>query len=168
MRSCKALLSLVALLAGVGCGEKAALREKSAELAPQARIATISPSTLHVRLVNAKSGEPMGKQNVIISWDDSFSQTIIFISKTGFAEVAIPPGVATVHIMEGPRMGKEPGRVAFEDCNSGNAITASVQQILREGFQAENRCSNKVHVSPRPGEVIFYGLPRSWWKPDFQ
>jgi hypothetical protein len=110
----------------------------------------------------------MGKQNLNVSWDDSSSQTTVFIPETGSADVAIPPGATTVHIMEGPGMGRGPGRIAFEDCNSGAGVTESIHQVLTEGLEEGNRCNAKVHVGARPGEVIFYGLPLAWWSPDFQ
>ena len=101
----------------LGCSEKPTLRRKSGGLTVQVGIALDDPIHIHLALVNGKSGKPMGKQNLNVSWDDNFSEIAVFIPKSGSADTAVPSGVSRVHIMVGPRIGNEPYRIAFLNCN---------------------------------------------------
>ena len=89
----------------------------------------VPPNTLHSHreAIEEKKVYRPPPQYALRKWLlNSLSKTVVPISKVGFGEVAVPSGAASVLIMEGPRVGKESGRVAYVDCNSGGAITVSV------------------------------------------
>jgi hypothetical protein len=123
--------------------------------------------TLTVRLIHAKNGHPMKDENVTLLWDGSFTSTVVRMNDHGEGILAIPPGAKSVSMMEGPRRGKEPGRVAYFDCNKGSGVVL-LTTALAAGYVAENDCSKKIRPKPMPGQLIFLGLPRPWWLPDMQ
>ena len=73
MKSWKVFGALAACVAVGGCDEKA-LVTTSAKVTAKTQGELNAPVSLHLRLVNAKSGKPMGKQNLNLSWDDSFTR----------------------------------------------------------------------------------------------
>jgi hypothetical protein len=129
---------------------------------------SLSGQVLTVRLLNAKSGQPMGNKNVTILWSPSFfSKVEVHLGKDGTAQIPIKPGADSFSMMEGPRAGKEPYRVAYLDCNESDVKIVSVEEVLRKGVVPPNSCSDQTRL-PKPGEIVFWGLPRPWWQPDFQ
>ena len=122
--------------------------------------------TFTIRLLNAKSGKAMQNKNVTLIWGVQ-SEVEVFIGKEGVGHAAIPPGATTFSMMEGPKIGNEPFRVAYFDCNDSAGKSPLVSQALEKGFVPRNTCGHK-SVVPKPGELIFWALPRPWWVPDFQ
>jgi hypothetical protein len=123
--------------------------------------------TLTVRLLNGKSGKPIKKKSMWISWDDSFDETELFIGADGLGHIQIPQGARSLLMTPGPRSKKEPLRDAFFDCNNERVPSIDVATILEKGFVPGNTCGKKT-VAAHPGEVVFWGSPLPWWLPDFQ
>ncbi len=91
--------------------------------------ASVQAQTLTVRLLNAKSGKPMRKQNITFEWDADFKHFVVFIGDSGLAQVEVPPGAKSFRMHPGPRLGKEPDRIAYQSCNEQTSIA-----ILEAGF----------------------------------
>jgi hypothetical protein len=131
-----------------------------------------SAQTLTIRLLNAKSGKPMQNKNVTLTWcPDCSARSEVFIGKDGTGHVVVPPGTNTLSMTVGPKIGNEPYRIAFIRCNepAGAPIPARipVAEVLEKGMVPQNTCGHK-SVAPKPGEIVFWGLPKPWWQPDFQ
>jgi hypothetical protein len=130
-----------------------------------------------IRLLNAKSGKIMRNKNVTITWDVGHTDSVIHIGQDGLGHSDVPAGAINFVILGGPRIGKEPGRIAFFNCNGDSrdmssyvreiSTSISVSQLLKEGVVLKNGCGKKTFPS-RPGELVFWALPRPWWEPDFQ
>jgi hypothetical protein len=123
-----------------------------------------------IRLLNAKSGKIMRNKNVTITWniwDNGFKESVIHIGQDGLGHADVPAGATELQISGGPRTGKEPGRIAFEDCIGNGVRRIPLSQILGGGAVLENDCGKKT-FPPRPGELVFWALPLPWWEPDFQ
>lgn len=124
-----------------------------------------STQTLTIRLLNAKSGKPMGRQNVTIKWDSNFKTAEVIVDNNGVGRVIVPTDARQFVMISGPKTGQEPNRIAFRNCNDQTSILLSVSDAIHSGIVPKNVCSNK-NISAQPGEVIFWGLPRPFW--DFQ
>src|ERR1700761_5301161 len=73
--------------------------------------------TLIVHLINAKTGNPISRQNVTVRWDNTFEETVVFTDEKGMAHFEVPQGATSLSLMEGPNVGKDPYRLAYLDCN---------------------------------------------------
>ena len=129
--------------------------------------ASVQAQTLTVRLLNAKSGKPMRKQNITFEWDADFKHFVVFIGDSGLAQVEVPPGAKSFRMHPGPRLGKEPDRIAYQSCNEQTSKLIPAAEVLAKGVVPANVCGRK-SIAPRPGEVVFWALPLPFWKPDFQ
>jgi hypothetical protein len=114
--------------------------------------------TLTIRLLNAKSGKPFGKQNVTLHWDVDFERSVVRVGSDGVGFVQIPPNVKSFHMTGGPRKGREPYRVAYADCNDRSVRSLSTSKVLEEGVVPGNACGD-ASFRPEPGEVVFWALP---------
>jgi len=124
----------------------------------------ISAQTLTIKLVDAKSGKPMRRQNVTVMWDNAYS-SVVAVNDVGLGRVVVSPGTIKFSLYGGPRKGAEPYRVAYLDCNELASIFISVSEVVRNGIVPKNKCGNKM-LAPHPGEIVFWALPRPFW--DFQ
>lgn len=124
----------------------------------------ISAQTLTIKLVDAKSGKPMRRQNVTVKWDNSDS-SVVAVNNVGLGRVDVSPGAMQFILLTGPKKGAEPYRVAYMDCNERASIFISVSDVVRNGIVPKNKCGNQM-LAPHPGEIVFWARPRPFW--DFQ
>lgn len=123
---------------------------------------------LTVRLLNAKSGKPMGNKKITFLWSDkNWSKSEVLADDEGVGRVDIPSGVSSFSLMEGPRLGNEPNRIAYINCNQHLPVELSVSVVLQRGLIPDNGCGRKSVVA-RPGEIVFWALPLPWRMSDFQ
>jgi hypothetical protein len=123
--------------------------------------------TIAVRLINGETGKPMKNFNITFEWDqDSFKSSVVFIGAEGIGRVDVLRGATAFYLMSGPRIGKEPFRIAFLNCNHLSS-KISIEEVIKVGVVPENVCGSR-KLAPKPGEVVFWGRPRHFWEPDFQ
>jgi len=123
--------------------------------------------TITVRLLNAKSGKPMKGKKVTFEWDGKLNKTVITIDKSGLGTVVVPTGVREFTLLAGPKVGKEPYRIPYLNCNVNPWATIEVSLALDKGYLPRNDCS-RISTAAHPGEVVFWALPNPWWQPDMQ
>lgn len=116
----------------------------------------ISAQTLKIKLVNAKSGKPMGRQNVTVRWDN-FESSIVAVNDVGLGWAAVSPGTVQFVLHSGPRKGSEPNRVAYMDCNERASIFVSVSEAVKNGIVPKNKCGRQ-ESAPHPGEIVFWAF----------
>jgi hypothetical protein len=128
----------------------------------------IPAQTVTVHLINGENGKPIGDKNLTIIWDSDFSKVVVPIDKNGTGRFQVVAGKTSFSMMEGPKGGTEPGRIAYLDCNAGSAANVPLKQVIEKGFVPGNTCSTKVSADAKAGEVIFFAklIPR--WMPDMQ
>ena len=122
-----------------------------------------------VHLLNGHSGKPMTHSNLTFYWCPNCPQqeTVVALGDQGSGTVKIPEGTTDFFVLAGPKMGKEPNRIAFIDCNSWPHKHISVEEIMKTGVTPRNQCS--LRASPTSaGTLIFWGKPFPWWQLDFQ
>jgi hypothetical protein len=127
----------------------------------------LAAQALTVRLLNAKTGRAIGNKKVTVKWADGSKSLEILVDSNGLGKIEIPTATREFFMMEGPRIGNEPDRVAYIDCNEPSMALIQTAQVLEKGIAPGNRCGHQ-SVLPRPGEIIFWALPTPWWKPDLQ
>jgi hypothetical protein len=121
--------------------------------------------TLTIRLLNAKSGKAMGKKKITVRWVKDLKSSEVVLDANGTGHVEVLPGMTEFSVMEGPRIGKEPGRVAYLDCNENSGAFLPVALVVEKGVVPGNRCGHK--TTAHPGEIVFWALPIPW-QPDMQ
>jgi len=119
----------------------------------------VQAQTLTVRLLNAKSGKPMRRQNVTFGWDKNLSSSQVMVGDDGTGRVEVPSGADEFVLLAGPRIGNEPYRTAYRNCNDQASLLIRISDVLQKGYVPKNVCANK-SIATRPGEVVFWALPR--------
>jgi hypothetical protein len=119
--------------------------------------------SITVRVLNARSGRPLARQSVMISWPDSLDKTVVSLGPDGTGKLDLA-GRSQFGMLPGPRSGKEPDSLAYIDCNDFSMV--QVGDVLSRGLVTANRCSSKVSTKVKPGEVVFWGVPLHWWETD--
>lgn len=122
--------------------------------------------SLVFHLLNADSGKPFRNENLTIEWDPCFKESIIALNSDGTGNAAIPRGATSFTMLGGPKKGSEPYRVAYIDCNDPTS-EISIGAAVKEGVVPTNRCG-KATATAKPGEVIYWAQPLSFWMPDLQ
>jgi hypothetical protein len=128
--------------------------------------ACATAQTIRVRLLNAKNGKPIAKRYVSIQWKDNFEHTDLLTDSLGVAVFPIPSGANEFYLMGGGTE-KEPYRTVYLDCGFQPKSFNLVTTVVKSGIVPKNQCG-RASVVPKPGEIVFWGLPRAWWQPDFQ
>ncbi len=119
---------------------------------------------IRIRLLNAKSGKPMGGENITVRWDTG-EASIVALDGAGAGSAAIPKGAQQFVLATGPERSSEPGRVAYLDCNERDSAFVSASEIVRRGMVMKNKCGDRKEL-PRAGEIVFWAVPKPFW--DFQ
>ena len=123
----------------------------------------MSGQSITVRVLNARSGRPLARQSVMISWPDTMDKTVVNLGPDGTGKLDLA-GRSHFGMLPGPKSDKEPNSVGYIDCNDFSMVRAD--EVLRRGLVAANRCSSKISATVKPGEVVFWGVPLHWWEPD--
>jgi hypothetical protein len=128
-------------------------------------VSSLRGQSITVRVLNARSGRPLSGQNVTIVWPDTPGNTVVRLGSDGTGKLDIA-GKSQFAMLSGPKLGKEPYRIAYINCNEFSMVR--VDDVLSRGVVAANLCSSKVSTNSKPGEIVFWGVPLHWWEPDLQ
>jgi hypothetical protein len=109
----------------------------------------------------------MVKQNVTVHWLGRLTSTVVPIDAMGIGTFEVPKGTSEFMLMGGPKVVEEPYRIAYINCNDAAGKTIQVAQVIEKGIVPANTCGHAM-IPSRPGEVVFWALPKPWWQPDFQ
>lgn len=126
-------------------------------------VPSLTGQSITVRVLNARSGRPLARQSVTISWPDSADKTVVSLGPDGTGTLDLA-GRSQFGMLPGPRSNKEPDSLAYIDCNDFSMVR--VDDVLSRGLVTANRCSSKVSAKVKPGEVVFWGAPLHWWEAD--
>jgi hypothetical protein len=124
--------------------------------------------TITIRLLNAKTVKPMRNKMVTFVWDVSESgNSEATLDEQGVGTVDIPAAAHKFSLLAGPKVGKEPYRIPYLNCNEGRSAFIQVSLVLEKGYVPGNECGHNSTLA-HPGEVVYWALPKPWWQPDFQ
>lgn len=119
--------------------------------------------SITVRVLNARSGRPLARQSITISWPDTVHKTVVNLGPDGTGKLDLA-GRSEFGMLPGPRSDKEPNSISYIDCNDFAKVRA--EDVLSRGLVTANRCSNRISATVKPGEVVFWGVPLRWWESD--
>jgi hypothetical protein len=146
-------------------------------------VASAPAQTLTIRLINGKTGKPLGNKNVNVSfwWEDPtrpykdkwvglnpFLGADVYIDKAGTGHIQIPPNATRISVRPGSRVGNEPFRIPYIACSNPSAFDVPVEAVLRSGFVPANECKANLNVKTTSGEIVYLATPLPWWLPDMQ
>ncbi len=135
---------------------------------------TLGAQTIKVKLVNGKSGHPMGNTYVNV-WVGSEWKSAIPIStdKEGIAQFDLnDKGFMLINkdhpiLKYADTIRIEAGYVLCQPHGSDYswlAITKfPTKQVVEQGIVTENTCG-KTTASPEPGDITIFVRPLSWWE----
>jgi hypothetical protein len=126
--------------------------------------------TITIRLLNAKTGKPIKGKMVTFVWEGmmSWDGPIVTSDQQGLGAVEIPAGKREFSLHAGPKVGKEPYRIPYFDCNDTKEESSiQISPVLQTGLVLRNTCGQQ-SVAAKPGEIVFWLLPLPWWEPDMQ
>jgi hypothetical protein len=131
--------------------------------------APLPAQTITIRLLDGKTGRFLSDKNVTLLWSPDYFPpgSVIYFDKDGIGTVKVPSGSEFFIMRGGPKIGKEPYRIPFINCNASMSEMIRVSEVLKRGYVPGNTCSKKTAV-PRPGEIVFWAIPKPWWQPDMQ
>lgn len=128
----------------------------------------LSAQTMTIRLLNAKTGTPMKNKLVTFDWGERWDRSEIAFDKQGFGTIEVPAGANKFSLLAGPKVGKEPYRIPYLDCNEPKMeLFIRVSLVLEKGYVLGNTCGHESTVA-QPGVIVMWALPNPWWKPDMQ
>jgi len=112
----------------------------------------------------------MSNKNITLEWSPEYipwEGSVVYFGKDGIGKVEVHSGAEFFTMIPGPKIGKDPYRIPFINCNMIFAERIQIAQVLKNGYVPRNACSKKSAV-PRPGEIVFWAKPNPWWLPDMQ
>jgi len=129
---------------------------------------TAQAQKITVRLLNAKTGKPMSGKMVTLEWRGTSDEAVIKSDDQGLGTVQVPAGKHEFGLLAGPKVGKEPYRIPYFDCNeSKTELFIQLSSVLQNGLVLRNTCGQQSAIA-KPGEIVFWLLPLPWWEPDMQ
>ncbi|MBB5342799.1 hypothetical protein [Tunturibacter empetritectus] len=149
--------------------------------------AALSAQTVEIKLVDGRNGRPMvGSASYVNVWVGAERKEAIAIPTdgNGVALVKLTPNTEEINI---PNHSGDRGSVVVDNpvvnydesfrinapyvlCGSGGSHSSWLmsehfltKQILQQGYVSPNTCG-KVTASLRPGQVILFVRPLTWWE----
>jgi len=149
--------------------------------------ASLSAQTLEIALVDGRNGRPMvGASSYVNVWVGKERKEAIAIptDRNGVARLQLTLNTGEINI---PNSSKDRGSIVVDHpvvnyneslrintpyvlCGSGESNYSwlrsenfSTKEILQRGYVPPNTCG-KATVSPRPGQVILFVRPLTWWE----
>jgi hypothetical protein len=129
--------------------------------------APLAGQTITVRLLNGKTGKAMPNRKVTVMWAEGLKSSEVSIGENGLGSLEVLPRSRDFLMTTGPNPGKDPYRLAYLNCNEHALVTIQVKQVTETGLVPGNTCGPHTAV-PKPGEIVFWAMPKPWWVPDFQ
>jgi hypothetical protein len=131
------------------------------------RPAPLAAQTFTIRLLNGKTGKAMPNRKVTVRWADGLKSSEVSIGENGLGFLEVVPGSLQFVLTVGPRPGNETYRLAYINCNEPAMAMIQVTQASETGVVPGNKCGSHTAVS-KPGEIVFWAMPKPSWLPDFQ
>ncbi len=124
-----------------------------------------SENTIHIRLLDGKTGLPVEASNYMVRIDhhDTAHNEWVKIKDDGTVLATLPPDAHEVAIKATYDMSMQTYvncDVAKESDKERN-IWYPIAQILKSGVVAPNECS-QTHYTANPGEFVFFVRKRTW------
>lgn len=125
-------------------------------------------NTIHLRLLDGKTGLPVKASNFLVRIDhhETVHNEWVRMNDDGTVIVTLPSGAQLVAVKATYDMSMETyiNCDAAKESDKERDIWYSVSQILQSGVVAPNECS-QTHYTAKPGEFVFFVRKRTWREP---
>jgi hypothetical protein len=88
----------------------------------------------------------MAKESVTVHWLSGMTSTVVPIDALGIGTFDVPKGRSEFILMGGPRVGEEPYRIAYLNCNETVGQTIQVARVIEKGIVPANTCGRSIRV----------------------
>jgi hypothetical protein len=124
-----------------------------------------SENTIHIRLLDGKTGLPVKASNYLVRIDhhETAHNEWVRMNDDGTVIVTLPSDAQLIAVKATYDMSME----IYINCDAAKEtdkerdIWYPISQILQSGVVAPNECS-QTHYTAKPGEFIFFVRKRSW------
>jgi len=122
-------------------------------------------NTIHIRLLDGKTGLPAKASNYLVRIDhhDTTHNEWVHMNDDGTVVVTLPSDAQLIAVKATYDMSME----TYINCDAAKEtgkerdIWYPISQILQAGVVAPNECS-QTHYTAKPGEFIFFVRKRTW------
>jgi hypothetical protein len=130
---------------------------------PSPSQAPADPPVLTIRMLNGKSGKPLGERFIAVEFQNSPQKSMIFINRQGIGNLEIPPG-ATAFSLIAPAKKRGANQAAYIVCGLFGQFIP-VQDVLQHGYVPQNECNSTLKLTAAPGELLYLIEPLPWYTP---
>ena len=129
-----------------------------------------SGNTIHIRLLNGKTGLPVKADNYMVRIDhlETVHNEWVHINDDGSVTVTLPADAKEIAVKATYSLAIDTyiNCDAAKESNKERDIWYPISEILAKGLVAPNECS-ATHYTAKPGEFVFFVRKRSWRDPEF-
>ncbi len=129
-----------------------------------------SGNTIHIRLLNGKTGLPVKADNYMVRIDhlETAHNEWVRINDDGSVTVTLPADAKEIAVKATYSLAIDTyiNCDAAKESNKERDIWYPISEILAKGLVAPNECS-ATHYTAKPGEFVFFVRKRSWRDPEF-
>jgi hypothetical protein len=124
-----------------------------------------SENTIHIRLLDGKTGLPVKASNYLVRVDhhDTAHNEWVHINDDGTVTVTLPPDAKEIAVKATYEMSTETyvNCEVAKESDKDRDIWYPIAQILKSGVVAPNECS-QTHYNAAPGEFVFFVRKHNW------
>jgi len=122
-------------------------------------------NTIHVRLLDGKTGLPVKASNYLVRIDhhDTAHNEWVQMNDDGTVTVTLPPDAREIAVKATYDMSTETyiNCEVAKESDKQRDIWYPIAQILKSGVVAPNECS-QTHYTAKPGEFVFFVRKLNW------
>ena len=122
-------------------------------------------NSIHIRLLDGKTGLPVKASNYLVRIDhhDTTHNEWVHMNDDGTVVVTLPSDAQLVAVKATYEMSMETyiNCDAAKETDKERDIWYPISQILQSGMVAPNECG-QTHYTAKPGEFIFFVRKRTW------
>lgn len=124
-----------------------------------------SENTIHIRLLDGKTGLPAPADNYLVrvDHDETIHNDWVHINDDGTVDVTLPADAKEIAVAATYNMAMDTyiNCAIAKESDKERDVWYSIDKILGSGLVAPNECS-KTDYKAKPGEFIFFVRKRSW------
>ena len=124
-----------------------------------------SENTIHIRLLDGKTGLPVKASNYLVRIDhhDTAHNEWVKINDDGTVDVTLPSDARELSVKATYDMSTEPyiNCEIAKESDKQRDTWYPIAQILKTGVVAPNECS-QTHYTAKPGEFVFFVRKLNW------
>jgi hypothetical protein len=129
-----------------------------------------SENTIHIRLLDGKTGQPVKASNYLVRVDhhDTAHNEWVHMNDDGTVLVTLPSDASEIAVKATYDMSTETyiNCEIAKESDKDRDIWYPIGKILKSGVVAPNECS-QTNYAAKPGEFVFFVRKRTWLEPRY-